>query len=334
MVNREQRLQGVLDSLVSAGAAGVLLEYRDAEGTWVGSSGTAEIGTASTVDPAGSFRIGSVTKTFTATVVLQLVAEGVMSLDDHVERWLPGLVPGVSLRQLLNHTSGLHNYTDDLPDSAEIVRDRLVHWDPRETVAAAAVRDRLFEPGVRYSYSNTNYIVLGLIIEAATGRSFETEVEERIFRPLDLQHTLAPGDEPKLPEPRARGYMPADGELVDVTDFNMSQAWAAGAFVSTASDLNTFYAALLGGKLLNPTELEALQTTVPTDNDYQASGLGIARITLPGLTLWGHSGGIYGYRTLSYHSADTIHQVTLSLSTTDDDEGLQTYDVLRQLTAS
>jgi D-alanyl-D-alanine carboxypeptidase len=330
---REQRLQTVLDSLVAAGAAGVLVQYRDAEGPWWGASGVAELGTPNPVDPAGSFRIGSVTKTFTATVVLQLIGEGVLSLDDKVDRWLPGMVPagdGITLLQLLNHTSGLYNYTEDLPDAAGIVRDRFMHWDPLRAVSMATEHDPLFEPGATWSYSNTNYVLLGLVIEAATGHSYATEVEDRILRPLELRQTLVPGDDVALPEPHAHGYLSVDGELVDMAEFNASQAWSAGAIVSTASDLNRFYAALLTGELLRPAELEALQTTVPTDADFHTGGLGISRLSLPNLVVWGHTGGIFGYRTWSYHSADASRQVTLSLSTTDADPP-ETYDLLVSL---
>ncbi|MFB6720187.1 serine hydrolase domain-containing protein [Kribbella sp. NPDC056345] len=317
-----RHLQKFLDSQVASGSAGALMHYQDADGPWVGASGVAEVGTAVPVDPAGSFRIGSVTKTFTATVVLQLVGEGVLALDDSVGRWLPGVIPAgdsINLRQLLNHTSGLYNYTSDLPDTAGIIRDRFVHWDPRATIDSIAVQPLLFEPGATCSYSNTNYLLLGLIIEAATGKSFATEIESRILEPLDLQETLIPGDATTLPEPHAHGYLTLDDQLVDISDFNASQAWSAGEFVSTASDLNRFYAALLTGKLLRPAELEAMQTTIPTDEAFHHFGLGLSRITLPNLTLWGHAGGIFGYRTWSYHAADAIHQLTLSLTTTTDD---------------
>ncbi|MET7283621.1 serine hydrolase domain-containing protein [Kribbella sp. NPDC005582] len=301
-------LQKFLDSLVAAGSAGALLHYQGPDGPWAGSSGVSELGTSAPVDPAGSFRIGSVTKTFTATVVLQLVGEGVLALEDRVDRWLPGVLPvgdAVTVRQLLDHTSGLYNYTGDLPDTAGIIRDRFVHWDRQRSISIAAAHPLASEP----SYSNTNYIVLGLIIEAATGRSYEGEVTTRILQPLSLDHTLIPGDDPILPEPHAHGYLTLDGQLIDISDFNASQAWSAGELVSTASDLNRFYEALLTGKLLRPAELDALL----------AGGLGIEHITLPNLDLWGHGGSIFGYRTWSYHTADARHQLTLSVTTTNDD---------------
>jgi D-alanyl-D-alanine carboxypeptidase len=330
---REQRLQDVLDSLVIAGAAGVLMHYHDADGPWRGASGVAELGTQNPVDPAGSFRIGRVTKTFTATVVLQLIGERVLSLDDKIDRWLPGLVPdgdGITLLHLLNHTSGIYDYTNDLPDAAGIVRDRFMHWDPLRAVNMATGHAALFEPGVTRSYSNTNYILLALVIEAATGRAYATELKDRILNPLDLRQTLVPGDDVILPEPHAHGYLSVDGELVDMTELNASQAWSAGGIVSTATDLNRFYAALLTGELLSPSQLQALQTTVPTDDAFHTGGLGISRLSLPNLVLWGHSGGIFGYRTWSYHSADAARQVTLSLSSTDAAPP-QTYDLLISL---
>jgi D-alanyl-D-alanine carboxypeptidase len=318
---REQHLQNVLDSLVAAGAAGVLMHYRDEHGRWSGASGVAEIGTGRPVDPDGWFRIGSVTKTFTAAVVLSLVGDGVLRLDDSCERWLPGLVPGgdgIVVRQLLNHTSGLYNYTDDLPEPKQLVLDRYKHWEPQRAIGMATAHDPLFAPGSSWSYSNTNYILLGLLIEAATGRSYAEAIRARVLEPLGLQQTIVPRDEVTLPEPHAHGYLPVDGERVDLVEFNASQAWAAGEIVSTAGDLDRFYAALLTGDLLRPTELQALLTTVPTDTADGAYGLGISRVALPGGSmLWGHTGTIFGYLTCSYHSADVTRQVTLSYTGTD-----------------
>ncbi len=310
------------------------MHYRDPEGAWRGASGVAELGTHSPVDSEGSFRIGSVTKTFTASVVLQLIGEGVLSLDDKLDRWLPGMVPGgdgITLLHLLNHTSGLYDYTNDLPDAGGTVRDRFMHRDPLRAVSTATRHDPLFEPGASWSYSNTNYILLGLVIEVASGQSYATEVDRCILGPLDLQQTFVPGDDVTLPEPHAHGYLPVDGELIDISDFNASQAWSAGAIVSTAADLNRFYAALLTGELLRPPELQALQATVPTGAAFHTGGLGISRLSLPNMVLWGHSGGMPGYRTWSYHSADASHQVTISLSTTTEAAPPRPCDLLLSL---
>lgn len=317
-------MQQLLDELVDAGAVSMLMHYQDGREEWRGSSGVAELGSDRPVDPDGWFRIGSVTKTFTSATVLTLVADGLVTLDDTCELWLPGLVPdgeGIKLRQLLNHTAGLYNYTDDLDALTGIVRERFVHWDPLRAVGMAVAHEPLFAPGTSRSYSNTNYIVAGLIIEAATGNSYASEVRSRILEPLELHQTQVPGDEVSLPEPHAHGYMRVDGELVDMTELNASMAWAAGGIVSRAADLNTFYSALLTGKLLRPEELAALLTTVPTDQPNKTAGLGIGRTELPdGQVIWGHVGGIFGYLTVSYHSADATKQVTLSYTSAGSDD--------------
>jgi D-alanyl-D-alanine carboxypeptidase len=305
-------MQRFLDSLVDDGAAGVLLHFRSPEQTWTGSSGVAELGTDRPVDPDGWFRAGSITKTFTAVVVLQLVGEGKLQLDAAAHEWLPDVPEDITVRQLLNHTSGLYNYTDDLPGPAEIVRDRYLHRDPREALGVGLAKPRLFDAGSSWSYSNTNYIALGLLIETVTGNAYGDEVRERILRPLGLERTIVPGRDVDLPEPHAHAYVTVDDELVDLASINPSQAWAAGEVVSTAADLNRFYAAVLKGELLRPTEHEAMLTVVPVD-DSSGYGLGILRQRLPsGQVVWGHNGGFFNYVTVSVHSADLSTQLTLS----------------------
>jgi D-alanyl-D-alanine carboxypeptidase len=313
-------MRKLLASMVQDGAAGVLLHFRSPEQTWIGSSGVAELGTDRPVDPDGWFRAGSITKTFTAVVVLQLVGEGKLRLEAPARDWLPKVPAGISVRQLLNHTSGIYNYTDDLPEPAGIVRDRYLHRDPEESLAVGLAKPLLFEPGSSWSYSNTNYVALGLVIEAVTGNAYGDEVRERILRPLGLERTLLPGDDANLPEPHAHAYLPVDGELVDLARFNASQAWAAGEVVSTAAHLNRFYAAVLGDELLAAAEQDAILTAVPVDDSF-GYGLGIERRRLPGgRIVWGHTGGIFGYLTLSYHSPDLSHQLTLSRTGTSREE--------------
>ncbi len=305
------KLQKLLDDLVADDAAGVLLHYRDGQEEWRGSSGVAELGTDRAVDSDGWFRIGSVTKTFTAAVALSLVADGLLDLDASYDQ-----VPGITLRQLLNHTSGLYNYTDDMEDSAAIVRERYDHWDPQRALGMALRHEPLFAPGTDWSYSNTNYTVAGLIIEAASGNTYAEEVRSRILEPLGLRHTIVPGDDVDLPEPHAHGYMSVDGELVDMARLNASQAWSGGEMVSTAADLNQFYAALLSGKLLAPAQLEEMLTVVPNGEGGRGYGLGIGRRHLAdGTVLWGHNGGIFGYLTSSFHAADGSRQFSLSYTT-------------------
>jgi D-alanyl-D-alanine carboxypeptidase len=308
-------MQTYLDSLVNDGAAGVLLHYRSPDQTWIGSSGAAELGTDRPVDPDGWFRVGSVTKTFTAVVVLQLVGKGKLRLDDPVGKWVAGVPDTISLRQLLNHTSGLYDYTDDLPNDRHLL-DRYLHRDPADALQTGLTKPRVFEPGTSWSYSNTNYIVLGLLIQAVTGNAYGDEVCTRILQPLGLERTLVPGDDVDLPEPHGHPYLEVAGDWVDLARFNPSQAWAAGEIVSTAEDLNRFYAAALGGELLAKAEQDAMLTVVPVDDAF-GYALGIERRQLPdGQVVWGHTGGIFGYKTLSYHAADLSRQLTLSYAGT------------------
>ena len=186
--------------------------------------------------PDVRFRVASVTKSFVATVALQLVAERRLSLSDTVEHWLPGVLPygeEVTVRQLLNHTSGVPDYL--YPPIIELYGgNRLRSWQPQELVGLVADLPQDFPAGTAWSYSNTNYVLAGLIIERVTGRDLGRELERRIFRPLGLRDTYFPVDFPFLLWPYARGYSldldeagtPIEGRLLDFTVYNPSLAWA------------------------------------------------------------------------------------------------------------
>lgn len=309
-------LREEIDAIVAGGAPSSTLEFRDGSRVERLSSGVTELGGPRPAPVDGRFRIGSVTKTFTATVALQLAGEGRLSLDDSVERWLPGTVPnggGITLRQLLNHTSGLYNYTDDTLNTPEqVVRDRYKRWTPRQLVALATARDPLFPPGTAWSYSNTNYVLIGLVIERVTGRSLAAEIECRLLTPLGLRDTSLPGNSVWIPGPHAHGYLQIGGAPVDITALNVSSSYAVGDIISTTGDLNTFYAALLGGRVLKPAQLAEMRTTA-FDSGY---GLGISKVVLPcGAGIWGHTGGIPGYLTFSFHQPETGRYLSLSATT-------------------
>jgi Tol biopolymer transport system component/CubicO group peptidase (beta-lactamase class C family) len=228
---------------------------------------------------AGRFRIGSVTKTFTATIVLQLVAEGKLRMTDSLEKHLPGVVPRggeITLRRLLNHRSGLVNFTDYGSWLGRAGRSASTR--PIDVLRFAGSKPLAFEPGSRGVYSNTNYIALGLVIEKVTGRSYGQELEQRILRPLELDHT-------ELPETR---------RLPDLTDegVNPNVVWAAGAIVSNARDLSRFYSALLSGRLLSAGSLGQMKRAV------EGTGLGVGVTDLPCGRFWGHGGFILDYATL------------------------------------
>ncbi|PWG11929.1 serine hydrolase [Streptomyces sp. V2] len=302
-------------ALVDAGFVGVSVEVRDGSKRIRARAGTAELGTGKPVPYGASFRADSATKPFVATVVLQLAAEGRLSLDDTVEKWLPGVVAGngndgrrVTLRHLLQHTSGIHNYdyTDDIGYNAKAFEEhRYDHLAPERTVAGAMRSAPDFppadpqDPAPKWNYSNPNYVLAGMVIERATGRSWRAEVRDRIVRPLGLTGTYAPGDDPTLPEPHAHNYhrFPGENGWTDTTERNMSWADAAGELVTTKRDLDRFFTALLRGRLLPPEQLAEMKHAVPVGADFQVPfpglhyGLGLMRQPLTcGGYRWGHGG--------------------------------------------
>lgn len=322
-----RKLQAALDAITAAGASGALAEVRDTGQLWRGVSGVAELGTEQPVPVGGRFRIGSTTKAFVATTVLQLVGEQRIGLDDPVEHRLPGTVPGgdrVTVRHLLQHTSGVPNYTNtpqfrQLYGSAQAVSDlRYRTWTPQELLALVAGLPLLFEPGTSWLYSNTNYILLGLLIEQVTDNGYASEIERRILRPLGLCDTKSPGTDPTIAGPHSHGYLPLerDGsvEPIDITTFNPTVTGASGEIVSTATDLNHFLSALMTGRLLRPAQLDAMRTIWPTGrkDDY---GLGLqTRLSPGGTRLWGHGGEIFGYDTYAWSTEDGSRQLTVSLN--------------------
>jgi D-alanyl-D-alanine carboxypeptidase len=300
----------------SEGAPGVVALARNRSGSWQGASGVAVLQPRRRMRPREHFRVASVTKTFVATVVLQLVAEGRLGLDDTVERRLPGLLPQgrrITVRQLLNHTSGLYDYLDDPHARARFVGD--VH--PRQTVAIAASRPLRFAPGTSWAYSNSGYQILGLMIERATGEPLRRVLALRIFAPLGLRHTSFEPP-PRLREQVAHGYTSPGGQAPsardrprDVTQNADDGTWADGAIVSNVDDLARFYSALLKGRLLRRGLLHEMQRTVPTDFGVRA-GLGLFRMRLPCGYAWGHGGGMAGYLTLVLASKDGSHVVVMA----------------------
>ncbi|WP_410589017.1 serine hydrolase domain-containing protein [Amycolatopsis sp. lyj-23] len=302
-----------LELMTAGGAAGAQVGVTVGGRRFTARSGVARLGAPRGVPVNGRFRIASVTKTFTATVVLQLVGEGRLALDDAVSRYLPGLLPDgdrITVRMLLQHRSGLYNYSDDLTgDPAELQR----HWAPRQLVAMATAHPLNFPPGTASKYSNTDYIVAGLLVEGLTSRSWATAVRDRIIRPLGLHGTTLPGDRTAIPGPHAHGYAQRAGTLVDVTAMNPSVGWAAGEIISTTADLDTFTAALFGGRLLAPAQLTDMTTLSPADAPY---GLGLSTDVLScGVRVWGHTGDVPGYHTLLASTRDGHIRLQLSLTT-------------------
>lgn len=268
------------------------------------SAGYADPAAEAPFGPDTRVRIASITKTFVAAAVLQLVGEGLVDLDAPVEIYLPGLLHGagidgnaITVRHLLRHQSGLPEYFDDTTEPP----DRPV--PAREFVAQALTRRGVPPGGPVPVYTNTNYFVAGLILEAVTGRPAAEEITRRIIVPLGLTHTYfpAPGDT-GLAAPMARGYEVVDGSRTDVTAAEPSGYYMAGALVSTGGDAAAFMAALLDGRVVGPAELTQMIDTVawPLHGPQFRYGLGLASIDLDcGVRVWGHGGDLPGYHSIA-----------------------------------
>ncbi|MFJ8827837.1 serine hydrolase domain-containing protein [Streptomyces sp. NPDC102467] len=305
-----------LDAVVAGGPTSALVEVRGARRTVRATSGTAVAGTRRPVDPAGRFRAGSVTKAFVATTVLQLVDEDLLDLDGSVDRWLPGLVPDgdrITVRELLNHTSGLPDVTDTLPlkPPTAFLPIRYRTWTTTELVHRATAQPPVFEPGASYHYSSTDYLVLGLLIERVTGHSYAHEISHRILRPLNMEDTLLPGTKLRIPGSHAHNYIPdGAGGVVDITEMNPSVMNAAGELISSAADLNTFTTALLGGRLLPPKLLREMMTI----SEPSQTGLGLQSMATPcGAIAYGHDGDALGSSTWTFATPGG-RAVTLSVA--------------------
>ncbi|MQM25883.1 serine hydrolase domain-containing protein [Glycomyces albidus] len=316
------------EALEALGITGVQARVTTATGPdLVAASGTAELGTDRPVDPDGYFRIASTGKALVATAVLQLVDAGELGLDDTVDEWLPGMVVGngndgtlITVRHLLQHTSGIH---DDLPgfaDHQDYLEHRYDVYTSEQVVARAMALQPDFAPGTGWSYCNTCYVLLTMIIEEATGAPWHQAVEEGVLQPLGLDHTYLPGDDPTLRTPHANSYeFYPTGERLDVTEVIIPDP---GGYISTTADVNRFFRALLGGELLSEPMLAAMQDTVPVSEEFQTywpdAGYGLGLMSRPlscGGVYWSHEGGDTGYITLNGATADGGRAVTVSMTT-------------------
>ncbi|MDH6134420.1 D-alanyl-D-alanine carboxypeptidase [Kitasatospora sp. MAA4] len=314
-------LQQALGQLVADGIPGVTAEVRDGAGTWRGTSGVADLADGQPAAAQDRFRVGSVTKSFVATVVLQLVTEGRIGLDDPIDRDLPGVVANgqhITVRQLLNHTSGLYDYLNVVMSQPDPIRTaRTAGYTPQDLIALSAAHSPQFAPGTSWAYSNTNYVVLGLLVEHLTGRPLGEEITRRIVRPLHLRDTSFPTTA-QLSGPHLDGYEWLDGPAAaptDLTEFSPSAIWGAGTMISTADDLSRFYRALFAGALLPQDLLNQMRTPHPIDDSGRAYGLGLeSRTYCSGTPAWGHSGSVAGYETFSFTTADGARQITLALN--------------------
>ena len=319
----DSALRTAMLATLDAGATGMIARVDDGHDVTRIGVGVARLDPPRRIRTGDQVRVGSITKSMVATVALQLVGEGRLRLGDTVERWLPGLVPGgdeITIRMLLNHTSGIYNYTDDPGFIPAIVADPYRYWSPPELVAIATSHEPVFEPGTGWSYSNTGYILVGLVLEKVTGTPIQTLLNRRVIKPLHLHDTFF-ATSGRFRGSYAHGYIPptitGDGYL-DVSGWPPSWAWAAGAVVSNADDLARFYTALMSGRLLQPWLLKQMTTTVEVGEGF-GYGLGIYTMSTPCGEVWGHDGGIPGYVSFAYTDRRGSRSSVVLLPTQPDD---------------
>jgi D-alanyl-D-alanine carboxypeptidase len=317
---------------VADGVPGVIVRVQQGHGAWAATAGVGNLKTGKPRSTQDHYRVASISKTFVATVVLQLEAEGKLSLDDTVEKWLPGVVRGhghdgreVTLRQLLNHTSGIFDYLADAGfqrtymTADGFMKHRFDEADPEELLAFAMANEPYFAPGSSFRYSNTNYLLAARVIEKATGNDYGDEIDQRIIAPLHLTSTSVPTTRVTLPRPSSRAYSKLaetdTGPTYDVTELNARLAYGSGQMVSSSADLNRFYSALLRGRLLPPEQLKKMKTTVESSRETSRYGLGLVDRKLScGVHVWGHDGGISGSNSDAVTTEDGRHTLAVNFN--------------------
>ncbi|WP_426368285.1 serine hydrolase domain-containing protein [Streptomyces sp. E-08] len=318
-----------LDSAMTNGAPGAMARFTGPDGVRSRTVGVRDRVSGAPMDIHARFRIGSVSKTFSSVVLLQLVEEGRLELDAPVNRYLPGLLPDerITVRHLLTHRSGLADYTDamfnDTVPGFEAVRNRVFSY--QELVDLSLSEPRTTEPGVAYKYSNANFVVVGMLIEKLTGRPVSDAYERRILKPLKLTSTSYVHPDTRIKGLHVRGYLHPDAAgdpLVDSTEQTVSWAQSAGAVISSPADLNTFTSALMRGLLLSPAMLEAMTTVTPTDaTNTRFYGLGLRRYDLScGTRVFGHTGTVQGFYTYAFSTRDGRRSLSAMANTSNHGE--------------
>jgi D-alanyl-D-alanine carboxypeptidase len=299
-------------------------------GPWTTTFGTSDLTTREAIKPEMHFRIGSITKTFVGTVILQLIDEGKLRLDDPLSKFQPEVPNGsnITIREVLNMTSGLFNYSED-GEFSRILNAELKGenpnriWTPDELLSIAFKHAPYFAPGKGFHYSNTNFILLGLIIQQLTGYSPQHEIQQRIFKPLGMSHSLIPNpNSPAIPMPYSQGYTfqtPVQpGQTIDPTNatfINPSWAGTAGDAISTLGDLKIWIKALATGTLISPTLQKERLTFVPFGVTKPLTiKYGLAIFDDAGFI--GHNGGLPGFQSFAVYNP-TLQATVIVLTNLD-----------------
>ncbi|MEU8778130.1 serine hydrolase domain-containing protein [Streptomyces sp. NPDC048606] len=331
-------LDAALDHVHRAGMPGLFAEVRAGDRVWRGAAGVADVATGRPVTADMRHRVGSVTKTFTAVAVLRLVESGRVDLDAPIGRHLPELVPGergeaITVRMLLDHTSGLAEYlpyaypslkafpvlAETGPESLDDLRH--TRFDPVELIGMGVAAPPVGVPGGGPGvYSNTNYLLLGRLLERLTGTTAERYITRHVIEPAGLRDTAFP-DGPHVEGPHARLYEAWFGMIDpprDYSVYDMSWVGPSASLISTVADLNRFYRLLLAGEIVAPESLERMRRTVPVvsqEGKVIAYGLGLHPMEAPGQEVfWGHGGTVWGGGTLAMARADGERQMAVAVN--------------------
>ena len=301
-------IQDELNCMVQAGLPGAFVYTENADGiSQFFTAGVADLTTGRRMTPDSRYRVGSTTKTFTAVITLQLIAADQLAFEQTVQQWLPELpapnAANLTIEHLLRMRSGLFDFVDD--PSLLSLDANLKSYRLQDVVQLGMNHPSQFLPGSRFEYCNTNYCVLEMIIERASGNSLQKELQDRILKPLGMSHSWYPADDDlSLPEPYIRGYEHTNNGWRECSQVFFGRG--DGALISTALDQSRFFRALLDGKLLPDSLLTQMMTIIhddpPADELY---GLGLIADPLPIGTVWGHSGGGYGYNNYAYLHRET-----------------------------
>jgi D-alanyl-D-alanine carboxypeptidase len=321
-------------SFQQSGVPGAVAAVRTPEGTWVSTLGVADKASGKPMRADMHHRIGSVTKTFTATLLLKAADQGLLSLDDTIDQYVKGVPNGdeITLRQMATMSSGIASYTEDEQWVNEALSDPRKVWAPEELARIGIEDSPLFDPGTGWHYSNTNYVLLGLVLEQVTGKPIGQLYRKDIIKPLHLKETSFPGADPALPRPYDHGYTlqgQSGGEPADATHWSPTWSWTAGAMISTVDDLLVYGRALGTGEGLLAPEQHAERLTsflygLPPNSPEKAYGIGL--INQRG---WlGHTGEVPGYNTTLYYNAElhttAVVEVNSDISVGDCPPGVPT----------
>ncbi|MGW2172468.1 serine hydrolase domain-containing protein [Streptomyces sp. NPDC001705] len=322
----EAALRAAVDAVPDQHATAALVRVGATGETWRGSGGVRDLASERPAHANARFRAGSITKVVTAATVLRLAAEGRVDLDAPVQRYLPGLFTPefrkpIGVRQLLNHTSGIQAGDGLGDDFAEAYAHRFDTLTPQRVAASAIARGPEFDPGDQQHYLNINYTVLGLLIEKVTGRTYAAEATRLVLRPAGMRHTYFPGTDPRIRGPHNRGYQKVerpDGttELVDVTEWNQADRWAAGDMISTTADLERLLTGLFSERIVPQPQLEEMFTT-PAGLPEATRSAGLEYQKVGGRMFWGKSGSRYGYSALIGGTRDLSRTLVHSVNSTD-----------------